>query len=197
MRTKKFNFIHDGTSCCTVGDFYDSNDLRVINQVYFEMKKLDELFMGYGTRAMNTPEIASEGLCCCLFPNLVRVNANNINGLKKSSMDAIDIKTGDCVQIKSCKTSEQNKNGGPSSFGPRSEFNKLIFLHIDTEQDKAYFYNVDITDYENWQITRKKTMGDIQKEGKRPRFNLFLKLKKEQAKPFYVYSFNMGKGDYC
>lgn len=72
-----------------------------------------------------------------------------------------------------------------------------FFLHIDSEQDKVYFYNVDITDYENWQINKNQTMLDVQKTGKRPRFNLFVKLKKEQAKPFYFYDFNTGEGGYC
>lgn len=197
MEQKKFNFIHNGSFCDTVGSFFNSNDLKIVNEVYFKMKELDEISNGYEMRAINTPELVSEGLFCCLFPNMIRVNSNNINGSKTSSMDIIDINTGDYIQIKSCKTSEKNKNGGPTSFGPRSEFDKLFFLHIDSEQDKVYFYNVDITDYENWQINKNQTMLDVQKTGKRPRFNLFVKLKKEQAKPFYFYDFNTGEGGYC
>ena len=41
MEQKKFNFIHNGSFCDTVGSFFNSNDLKIVNEVYFKMKELD------------------------------------------------------------------------------------------------------------------------------------------------------------
>lgn len=187
MITKNFTFIRNDSKCSGVADFFEKNDLSMLNEAYFAWKALNETYTKYHVRRATFPELISEGLTSALF-EYARTNNNTISGMSSSSCDLIDIKNGVTIQLKACSTDSKH-NPGPTSFGPRSEFDKLIFMHIDCDKDTAYFYELDADEYENWNVNRRETIKDQQAQGRRPRLTILPKIKQYNIQPYYTYKF--------
>jgi len=188
VETKNFTFVRNNIECKGIGDFFSTEDFKMIQKTYFSWKDLNKTYKLYNCRRANFPEMVSEGLPCLVF-NWVRTNATHIKGITSSSCDAIDLKTGKLIQIKSC-SSDKDTNIGPTSFGPRSQFDKLIFIHCDCDKDIVYFYDLSDIDYTQIMVNKTETLYDQQQAGKRPRFNVFSKIIQPfKLKPFYKTQF--------
>ncbi len=188
METKKFNFVREGINCSGTGDFFDIADKEILNKYYFSWKNLNEVNTSFGMRRANLPEMLSEGLASMLF-GWARTNASTINGCSSSSCDLVDLETGELIQLKGCSTAK-NKPAGPTSFGPRSEFDKLVFMHLDCEEDTAYFYVLEAETYQDWKVNRNETIGDQQAQGRRPRTTILPKIKESGISPILTYHFD-------
>ena len=186
MEHKSFEFKHNNASCKGEGDFFTIDDLDSINQYYWSWKRLNSINEVYGFRRNNLPEILSEGLCSALFA-WARTNATTIDGVSSSSCDLIDIESGDLIQLKACSIIK-NKKPGPTSFGPRSEFDKLIFMVVDCNKDMAHFYELDASCYKNWKVNKDETLEDQASRGLRPRLVVYNKIKEANMMPFYSYN---------
>ena len=55
-----------------------------------------------------------------------------------------------------CSSLREDDKVGPSSFGPDSHWDRLIFIHIDCSSDIAFFYDLSNEDYLNWKVSKKK-----------------------------------------
>lgn len=187
MKTEKINFTRNGIHCSGQADMYDNTDLEAIRKTYFAWKNLNEVYTDYGVRRANFPELLSEGLTACLF-GWGRTNGTNITGLSSNSMDLIDLETGDMIQLKACST-DASHNPGPTSFGPSSEFDKLIFMHMDCATDTAYWYELKADEYKNWKVNRTETIGDQQAQGRRPRVTILPKIKDAGLTPIRTFKF--------
>lgn len=172
-----------------VGDFFTVDDLEGINNAYSVWKSFNQFNLERNCRRMNLPELLTEGLASALLgmPRTNNVSLTNIDG----SADLVDTVTGAEIQIKGISTSG-NEDGGPTSFGPRTEFGRLIVVHVKIDEDKAYFYELDASEYKTWKVNKNETIEDQQKVGKRPRLTLLPKIKEKNIQPFIVYSYKTG-----
>lgn len=187
MNTTTFSFTYNDTACQGSGDVFTTADLPELNKAYFGWKALNNFFVSMNCRRTNLPEALSEGLAAALF-GWVRTNASAISGLKSSSCDLVDVENGKLIQLKACSTSA-DKQPGPTSFGPRTEFDTLIFMHLDCDNDTASFYELDADTYKDWRVNRTETIADQQAQGRRPRVTILPKIQANGIQPFKTYKF--------
>lgn len=50
MKTTKFSFAYNGTSCYGEGDFFTEEDLPILNNYYFQWKDINEINLTYNVR---------------------------------------------------------------------------------------------------------------------------------------------------
>lgn len=187
MENKEINFIRNGINCNGKADIFDTTDLEPITKAYFAWKNLNNVYSEYAMRRANFPELLSEGLTSALM-GWVRTNGTNITGLPSCSMDLIDLTTGEMIQLKACSTDSKHEPG-PTSFGPRSEFDKLIFMHMNCDTDTASWYLLDENEYKHWKVNRTETIADQQAVGRRPRLKVLDKIKENNLVPFMTFTF--------
>lgn len=187
MKNTTINFMRQDIACSGPADVFDESDLAIMNKTYFAWKDMNEVYHAYGMRRANFPELLSEGLTSALF-GYPRTNGTQISNLPSSSMDLIDLNTGDMIQLKACST-DKNNRPGPTSFGPASEFDRLLFLHMDCENDTAYWYELEAENYKHWKVNKTETIEDQQNQGRRPRVTILPKIKENNLKPIKTYQF--------
>lgn len=185
-----FSFTRKGVNMKTTGDFFDKTDLSVITQYYNDWKALNAIGHNYNMRRLNVPELVTEGLASALF-GWARVDSQLIQNSNTSNCDLVDIKTGQFIQLKAISTSEKNKIG-PTSFGPSSTFDRLIFLIIECDKDVATFYDLSKQNYKSWKVNKNETVEDQQNQNRRPRLCLLPIIQQYNIQPFYTYSFREG-----
>lgn len=130
-------------------------------KAYFLWKELNALVKNSHTRGVNLPEAVSEPLVC---------KANDYLLNKGSGGDAYDEKNKLIIEIKA--TSNFNKD--TTSFSPNEKFDELHFARLNQREDKFYLYNLCINSEKLKQIrvNEKESLGDQQKQGRRPRFSI-------------------------
>lgn len=161
--------------------------------MYYSWKGLNESNAVFNTRRINFPESISEGIGSASL-GLLRTNNVTIHGARSSSCDAIDPNTGLTYQFKACSTIVPNpRSGSPSTFGPRSEYDILIFLHMDCNEDKMYFYLFN-EDLYNIKMNNTETFEDQCEAGRRPRLDVLARVKRNNI-PYMGY-FDFNKGEY-
>ena len=185
MENKKITFMRENIECSGNADVFTVEDIPIIEKAYYAWKASNEVYATYGMRRANLPELISEGLTSAMF-GWPRTNGTSFSGLPASSMDLIDMETGDMVQLKACSTDAVHKPG-PTSFGPTTEFDSLIFMHVDCETDTINWYKLDAESYKDIKVNRTETIGDQQKQGRRPRVTLLPKILSAGIEPFYTY----------
>ena len=158
MKTINFKFENKGICCSGTGDFFEKSDINSLAEVYFSWKKLNKIYTDFNVRRGTFPELLSEGLASAIF-GWVRTNATSLKGLSSSSCDLVDITSGDTIQLKACSTDSLH-NAGPTSFGPRTEFDRLVFMHMNCETDIASFYELNENDYKTWKVNKEQTIED-------------------------------------
>ena len=67
MKTTKFSFTYNGTSCHGEGDFFTEEDLPILNNYYFQWKDINKINLTYNVRRANIPELLTEGICSALW----------------------------------------------------------------------------------------------------------------------------------
>ena len=170
------------------GDFFTKEELEPLTDMYFDWKATCLKYQYYGFRRPNLPEPISEGLSSALF-GWARTNNMPLENIEGSA-DLVDIIEGSAIQVKGISTRDE-KDGGPTSFGPKSEFDRLIIQHVRLDEDKAYFYEIPNPQrYKEWKVNENQTIADQQAQGKRARINMIPILKELNLQPFFVYDFN-------
>lgn len=167
------------------GTLFTEADKDLFLKIYRDWKSLNEIQPLFGARRLNVPESLTEGLTCVLM-NLARTNASQFTGLNSSSFDAIDPNTGTTYQIKACST-VKGKKPGPTSFGPRSEFERLLFVHVDCDKDLFSIYEFK-DDLNSIMVNSTETFEDQCKQGRRPRFEMLSKIMQNGTKPLIQVS---------
>jgi len=134
----------------------------------------NELCKKYGKdrcRRVNFPEYISENLARHILIKMnidTNITRNTKTGdLKSDKYDKIEIKS---------VTSD-----GPMSFGPSENWNILVILKIDLNDDFIICYLVNLKNdndiIQNIQLSKNETYGECCKKGKRPHISLDLFLK--------------------
>lgn len=168
------------------GDFFDKDDLKTIDSIYFNWKQMGQIFNEYGCRRINLPELISEGLPSVLF-NWARTNNLPLSNIDNSA-DLVDPISGNAIQIKGISTIS-DEDGGPTSFGPETTFDRLIVIHVKLNEDKAYFYEMDAKNYKQWKVNGTSSIKEQQQAKRRPRLTLLPLIKEQGLAPFFIYKF--------
>ena len=146
---------------------FDKNDAKKFKSLFDVWVKLNDGLGEYG-RKVNIPEVLSEGMFC-IFSNSVRFQ-RKLKGVGSASFDTINLKTGEREQIKASSIASDL-----SSFGPKSEWDKLYFMSFYKEGGLDGTFDVyEIPNkliYEN-KVNRGQIMTSQQDQGRRPRFSI-------------------------
>lgn len=154
--------LKDGTP--VIGDLFEDDEYQKIKEIFSAWLKINKLLQALGGRGLNVPDVVSEGIYCYLF------KAVRTNGTARS-YDAVDVATGEGVQVKSTSISDDL-----TSFGPRSTWDKLIFM--DFAPSGVVDGRVDIyeikSDLSTFVLNRRnnETFADQQRQGRRPRLSI-------------------------
>ncbi|MBQ8984562.1 Bsp6I family type II restriction endonuclease [Candidatus Saccharibacteria bacterium] len=131
---------------------------------FFKWKDLNTYVKSLVTRGINMPDAISEPMgCYCL----------DLFWNKKTGGDAYT-KDGKKIEFKATS----NFGYDLSSFGPKCEFDDLIFLRFDLSVNMLYVYDTGINSDELKKIPVSKTgtVEDYQRAGKRPHIRIIEKI---------------------
>jgi hypothetical protein len=163
MEKKAVNLKKDGS--IVGGDLFEERDFIKIKEIFKLWMEVNKHIRSLNGRAINIPEILSEGIYAYLFE---AVRTNNT----AYSYDCVDIKSGEGIQVKA--TSIQDDL---TSFGPKSTWDKLIFM--DFAPNGYIDGNIDIYHIPDEKLytivlnkAKKETFMDQQLAGKRPRLSI-------------------------
>jgi len=164
---------------CTVElmSFNDA-DRRAWKVLFDSWKKLKLGMREYKSREPNIPEGLSE-VAYCLWSGSNRFI--KARGLKNTSFDTFNLKAGLTEQIKACSVEDDL-----TSFGPRSKWDRLIFLDFYREGrvDGMFdVYEIPTEKIYNFRVNKNQTFRDQQLQGKRPRLHIKNFIKQEDIKP--------------
>jgi hypothetical protein len=163
MEKKSVTLKKDGS--IVIGDMFQEHDFVKIKAIFKLWMEVNENIRSLNGRAINIPEILSEGIYAYLFDAL---RTNNT----AYSYDCVDIISGEGIQVKA--TSIQDDL---TSFGPKSTWDKLIFM--DFAPNGYIDGNVDIYHIPDEKLytiilnkAKHETFEDQQLAGKRPRLSI-------------------------
>lgn len=149
---------------------------------YFKWKELNIYLKSLVTRGINMHDAISEPLgCYCL----------DLLWNKQSGGDAFT-KDGKSVEFKASSNFDRDL----TSFGPKTVFDKLVFLRFDVNLDILYVYDLKINSEQlkALPVSKTATIGDYQNVGKRPRTNVINKvIIPQNIKPTKVFDIRKGK----
>ncbi len=100
--------------------------------------------------------------------------------------DATDITGKKIIEFKATSRFE----GDLSSFGPDCHFDDLILLRFKLDEDLLYIYDLkmDSDDLSSVQVNSAQTVGDQQKQGRRPHLSLInLIVKPRKLEPLLLF----------
>tara|TARA_B100000795_G_scaffold93635_1_gene68527 strand:- start:7625 stop:8215 length:591 start_codon:yes stop_codon:yes gene_type:complete len=171
--------------------FFDKSDKPMLKKMFNCWVDLCELSIkAGGTRTINLPETLSEAIFS-IDMNVGRC-VEGISG-SSSSFDHYDHKNHKRIQLKAASSY------GPSSFGPRSEYDDIYFFFFremaDSKKrrervfDGSYeIYKLDTNLIPDIMVNRSETVKDQQRKGKRPRFII----PEQMIKPFNLKPIKKG-----
>lgn len=167
----------------------DDNYLFKIDEVrkdevcdaYFKWKDLNTFIKSQTSRGINMPDAISEPIGCYAL-NLFW-NKNNGGDAKNDEGQKIEMKA------------TSNYAYDLTSFGPKCDFDDLVFLRFNLDENKVYIYDtkIDSEELKSLPTTMSSTVGDYQEQGKRPHLSIIKKvIEAKNLKPDVV--FNIRKG---
>lgn len=145
----------------------DSQRIKTVIDIYYHWKQLDaEIKTLSGTRGINFPSEISEYIACYTLG--LMVNKEGSNG------DAVDMNNPKNPKIIEIKGSSADEDSAPSSFSPTEFFDDLVFVRLDKYNDilRIYRLGINSNDIKKIKVSRTQTVGDQQKQGRRPRFSI-------------------------
>lgn len=129
-------------------------------RAYFKWKDLNTYIKSLTSRGLNMPDAISEQLgCYCM----------DYYWNKSTGGDAV---TNDGLKVEFKATSNFDRD--LTSFGPKCDFDKLVFLRFDQDENRLYIYDTKINSEElkSLKTSKTSTVGDYQKAGKRPHIRI-------------------------
>ncbi len=146
-------------------------DMARINSVidaYFYWEKLNiKIKTISGSRGINFPSELSEYMACYALGLLV--NKSKTHG------DAMDPKNKKIIEIKG---SSADSEDAPNSFSPDENFDDLVYVRLIKKEDclKIYRTGINSNDLKSIKVSKTQTVGDQQKQKRRPRFSIQRKI---------------------
>lgn len=149
---------------------------------YFKWKDLNTYVKSLVSRGINMPDAISEPMgCYCL----------NLLWNKSTGGDA---KSEDGKKIEFKATS--NYEYDLSSFGPKCEFDDLVFLRFDLDLNMLFVYDTGVNSDElkKLPVSKTATVEDYQKVGKRPHIRIIEAIiNKKQLEPTVIFDIRRGR----
>ena len=164
--------------------YFDKSDMKDLQKIYNAWKNLDKKIRRllpkyksktYG-RTSNIPDILTEGAfayfrkCPRLVGNFTKSKSSKAKKLPSSSADCYDKKNKKTVQVKASSTGKNGKCNDLTSFGPKSEFDKLYFLDFyrkGKRDGKFDVYDIPIGFLYKTKVKKNMTLEQrAKKEGK-------------------------------
>ena len=138
-------------------------DAARINDVcdsYFKWKDLNNSLRNYVSRGINFPETISEPMGCYALGYLWN---------KGSGGDAED-RSGRKIEMKATS----NFDSDLTSFGPKCDFDNLVFLRLDYNNNKLYIYDtgIDANELKTLPANQKESVGEQQAQKRRPHLSI-------------------------
>lgn len=157
---------------------FDDTDRRAWKILFDSWKKLKLGMRAYESREPNFPEGLSEVAYCLWSGSSRKINTR---GVSNSSFDTYNQTSKETEQVKACSVEDDL-----TSFGPKSKWDKLIFLDFYNEGKVDGLFDVYILPTEKiylHKVNRLQTFRDQQGQGRRPRLSLKKFIFDEQIKP--------------
>lgn len=129
---------------------------------YFKWKDLNTYIQNNSHRGINMPDAISEPMgCYCL--NLLWNRGDEVG-------DAYDPKSGTKIEFKATSRFE----GDLSSFGPKCQFDDLVFLRFKLDDNLLYIYDLKINsdEFGTYPANSKETIQQQKDQGRRPHISL-------------------------
>ncbi|MFP3153511.1 Bsp6I family type II restriction endonuclease [Lachnospiraceae bacterium ZAX-1] len=145
---------------------------------YFKWKDLNTYISNNSHRGINMPDAISEPMgCYCL--DLMWNRGSEVG-------DATDPKTRNKIEFKATSRFE----GDLSSFGPKSEFDDLVFLRFKLNENLLYIYDLHVNsgDFGKYPANSKESIQDQKNQGRRPHVSLQrLFVEEKQLQPDVIF----------
>ena len=145
---------------------------------FFKWKDLNTYISNNSHRGINMPDAISEPIGCYCLGYLW--NRGSEIG------DATDPETNRKIEFKATSRFE----GDLSSFGPKCEFDDLVFLRFNLEYNLVFIYDFNINSIEFGKLpaNSKETIDDQKKQGRRPHISLqTLFVDRLELKPDFIF----------
>lgn len=125
---------------------------------FMKWKDLNNTIKNYATRGINMPEVISEPLGCWCLDLLW--NRGSIVG------DATNPKNNEKIEFKATSNFDYDL----TSFGPKTQFDDLVFLRFNVEEYLLYVYDLHINSEEfgNIKVNATETVQNQKDEKRRP-----------------------------
>ena len=144
---------------------------------YFRWKDLNTYVANNSTRGINMPDVISEPMgCYCL----------GLLWNRSREGDATDPANNTKVEFKATSRFE----GDLSSFGPKCEFDNLVFLRFNIDSNMLFVYDLGINSDEFGKLPANKnqTIDEQKKQGRRPHVSLYeLFVKRLNLRPDVIF----------
>jgi len=168
-----------GKKITALVNIFEEGDKKLIRDLYFSWKDVNDNIKKISTRGINLPEAVSENAFCFFFDDCVRIVKLKEG---KCSYDVIDTKTGSRIQIKAASVKYDL-----TSFGPRSEWDELFFLDFSAGDGSFKVYKIEQDWIYKHMVNRTQTFEQQQAQRRRPRFSITKSLIMEKGlKPLKV-----------
>lgn len=151
---------------------YDNSDCPSLYKIYTIWKNLCESLEKLNKRTTNIPEAISE-IAVSIINQYCFLNQKSITANKKkisTSFDCFDPIKGDKIQVKACSTEKDL-----TSFGPKSVFDKLIFVDFyDNGKRDGMFkvYDIPVNLISTYHVNSTQTLQNQASQKRRPRLCL-------------------------
>jgi len=149
---------------------------------FFKWKDLNTYVKSLVSRGINMPDAISEPMgCYCLdllWNKTTGGDAYSQDGTKKYEFKATS-----------------NFAYDLSSFGPKCDFDDLVFLRFDLDFNMLFVYDtgIDAEELKKIPVSKSATVGDYQKAGKRPHISIIQSIiEKRNLEP--TVKFNIRRG---
>jgi hypothetical protein len=174
------------------GDFnttvykFEESDKKHIKDMIVIWNNLSQKLKQIKARGINIPEGISEPLYCLVANNKEVVRTTRSISGANSSFDCYNIRTKERIQVKACSVLPDL-----SSFGPKSKYDKLIFMdlsNIALGDFRIFDISVDLID--EHKVNKKQTFLEQQQQQRRPRFSIAKIIAINNIKPCIVGNIN-------
>lgn len=129
---------------------------------YFKWKDLNTYISNNSRRGINMPDAISEPMGCYCLGYLW--NRGDEAG------DATNPATNEKIEFKATSRFE----GDLSSFGPKCQFDNLVFLRFNLDENLLYIYvlNINSDEFGKYPANKKETIQEQKNQGRRPHVSL-------------------------
>lgn len=143
----------------------DKSRFNDVVAAYFLWKELNSLIKNSHTRGINFPEIISESLLC--YAMGFKLN-------RGKGGDAFDEKEKGVIEVKATSNFDRDT----TSFSPSESFDSLFFMRLNQRNDELFIYDTGLNSekLKDIDVSKNQTVGDQQKEKRRPRFSVIKKV---------------------